>query len=220
MMLNTGITAVSLGGFVLFGACSLMFIFQKRWDSWTDKIRRDRIESANCQIKEDHFYFPKGYYFKHSSLGKSKKLPYTKIQEIRINTHPVSALTNNNELIFLRGLTSDDIESNGKLSMKLKRRVDLWSLLLEEFLDTEFSEAERRASVEALEKAGITETEQLAIRKKFKFRFMLRTMATWEWVYYGQYDVLTELWPLTSEKYWWTMDIALRKRGTPTSTIN
>ncbi len=95
--------------------------------------------------------------------------------------------------------------------MKAKKRNDNWSLLCEEFLDTELSEAEQLANIETLEKAGIPKHEQLAIKKRLKFRFLITTMATWEWIYYGQYDVLSELWPLTQEKYWWTMDVALRK---------
>ncbi len=33
---------------------------------------------------------------------------------------------------------------------------------------------------------------------------------TIEWVYYGQYDLLKQLTPMTEQKYWWTMEIALR----------
>ena len=199
----------SIIGLLMSGGLLLFMIKEDKYYEWLKRFRRKKF---NCRIESDHFYFPNGYYFRPSSLKREKKLPYLKIQEIRINTHPVSALINNNELIFLLGIESEDILSNDKLSMKAKQRNDNWSLLCEEFLDTELSETERIANIQKLEESGIPKDEQFAIKKRLKFRFLIRTMATWEWIYYGQYDVLNELWPLTREKYWWTMDVALRKK--------
>ena len=75
-------------------------------------------------------------------------------------------------------------------------------------------------NIQKLEESGIPKYEQFAIKKRLKFRFLIRTMTTWEWIYYGQYDVLTELWPLTREKYWWTMDVALRKNELQQTLMN
>lgn len=41
---------------------------------------------------------------------------------------------------------------------------------------------------------------------------LLRTYASWEWVYYGHYDVLNEFRPLNEREYWWTMEIALKRK--------
>jgi hypothetical protein len=198
----------SIIGLLLSGGLLLFKIKEERYYEWLKRFRRKKFD---CRIESDHFYFPNGYYFRPSSLKKEKRLPFSKIQEFRINTHPVSALINENELIFLLGIEAKDILLNDKLSIKAKRRNDNWCLLCEEFLDTELSETERIANIQKLEESGISKEEQIKIKKKLKFRFLIRTMATWEWVYYGQYDVLTELWPLTRKKYWWTMDVALRK---------
>ena len=191
-------------------ACCIVLLYLFKEDEYYEWLSKFRKKKFNCRIESDHFYFPSGYYFRHSSLKRSKKLPFAKVQEIRINTYPISALINSNELIFLLGITSKDIDAIDKLVMKVKRRRDNWSLLCEEFLDTELSKTELQNNIETLEKAGIPKIEQSAIKKRLKNRFLLRTLITWEWGYYGQYHVLTELWPLTKEKYWWTMDIALR----------
>ncbi|WP_188460470.1 hypothetical protein [Marivirga lumbricoides] len=198
----------SIIGLLMSGGLLVYMIKEDEYYEWLKRFRRKKF---NCRIESDHFYFPNGYYFRHGFLKRSKKLPFSKVQELRTNTHPVSALVNNNELIFLLGIESKDVLAHDQLSIKAKQRNDNWSLLCEEFLDTEFSEALQKTNIAKLEKAGISKEEQQAIKKRLKVRFLIRTMVTWEWVYYGQYDVLCELWPLTQKKYWWTMDVALRK---------
>ncbi|MBN1250792.1 MAG: hypothetical protein JXR51_00825 [Bacteroidales bacterium] len=42
---------------------------------------------------------------------------------------------------------------------------------------------------------------------------LLWTAVSWEWIYYGQYDVLKQIGYLNENKYWWTMDIALKNKN-------
>lgn len=175
------------------------------------KRNKNKIEATNCIIKEDYIYFPKGYYFKYGYLKNKKKLPFSVINEIRINTFPVTAKINSNEIVFLLGLDQDECVKIGeKFSIDVIKPIDNWSWLCDDFLDTEFTQKQKDNTILLLEKNGIPKEEIKSIRKRISSRMLYYTFLSWEWQYYGQYDVLKQLWPLNSEKYWWTMDIALR----------
>lgn len=206
-----GISLSSMGPLLFFGGCSLVFIFEKRWDTWIEKFKQKKIESANCKIHEEGFYFPKGYYFRQGFMKNQDNLPFHKIKEIRINTFPISAVTHEKEVIFLQGIKREEVEKTAfAKQLKIVEPVDIWSLICDDFLDTEPDEEERKKIISLLEEQGISKTELGQIRKRIKFRMLLRTYFSWEWIYYGQFDVLHELWPMNKKKYAWTMDIALR----------
>jgi len=206
-----GFSLSTLGGFLFFGGASALFIFQDRWTNWIEQRNQKKITSSNCVIKAEGFYFPKGYYFKKGCLKNRSLLPFTEIKEIRINTFPIAAITHQREVIFLPGLQQEEVEKLGfEKKLRLVEPVDIWSLICDEFLDTEFSEEEKERCRKLLEEQGISPEELVQIRKKIKTKMLLLTAVSCEWMYYGQYDVLLELRPLTEKKYWWTMDIALR----------
>ena len=214
MLISKGFNLDVLAGlFVLIG-CLLILLYEDQIYNWIQNKKRKKVEGAHCRIEEDYFLFPSGYYFNHGYLKHRNKLPFAKVQEVRINTWPVSIKVNNNELIFLKGLETDVIKTTAKEhNMAIAEPQDNWDLLLEEFLDTEFSPAHKRATINSLINAGIPEAEINRIRRKFKFRMLLQTMFSLEWVYYGQFDVMQQIFPMTEKMYWWTMDIALRQKN-------
>jgi hypothetical protein len=212
-MIAEGFTWSSFGSLLFFGAGTLMFVFQNRWNNWVERKTKQRIESKQCVLKNDYIHFPRGYYFRQGYLEKSNNLHYAVIDELRINTVPISAKINNNEIIFLPGPDKNEcIEFAKNNNIPVTEPQDNWSLICEEFLDTEFGEVVKESTIRQLEQGGIGRAEVSTIRKRISFKMLMRTYASWEWIYYGQYDVLSELWPLTKKKYWWTMDIALRKK--------
>lgn len=175
---------------------------------------KNKIENANCVVAEGHIYFPKGYYFRYGYLKGKKKLPFSVINEIRTNTLPVTAKINTNEIIFLQGLDEKKcIEIKEKSNICLTTPTDNWSLLCDEFLDTEFSQEQKENVIQLLKENGIDKDEVSQIRKRISSRMLLHTFFSWEWMYYGQFDVLKQLWPLSHKKYCWTMEIALRNRS-------
>ncbi|PKV50033.1 hypothetical protein ATE84_2079 [Aquimarina sp. MAR_2010_214] len=174
---------------------------------------KNKNKSADCVVAEDHIYFPKGYCFKYGFLKNKKKLPFSIIDEIRTNTFPVTAKINTNEIIFLQGLDEKKcIEIKEKSNISLTTPVDNWSLLCDEFLDTECSNEQQEDVIQLLMENGINRDEVNGIRKRISSRMLILTFFSWEWMYYGQFDVLKQLWPLNQKKYWWTMEIALRSK--------
>lgn len=184
------------------------------FNKWIKKLSEWQIENRkkwNCLIKEDHFYFPKGYYYRYGCMKGKKALPYKNVTEIRTNTYPPTAIANNNEVIFLLGI---DTTSLGLLKsrkpIRLTQPEDIWSMLCEDFLDTEYDEVYRKDTHTKLRKHGLGKEEIRQIRKRLSIRMTVRSLVTLEWQYYGQFDVMQELWPMTKKKYWWTMQIALK----------
>lgn len=211
-LIINGYSETMVFGGVFFGGCALVAIYMNKLDAWSQQHRQKQIKKTYCQIREDHFYFPKGYYFKQGFLKGKKELPYDAIEEIRTNTFPISAKIENNELIFLYGLEKKLIEEVAKTNrIKTVNPQDNWYLLLEEFLDTEFESDHQELTLEKLNAVGINNNEVLKIRTRFKTRMLITTLFSLEWIYYGHFDILKQIFPLTKEKYWWTMEIALKE---------
>lgn len=190
----------------------MIIIYQDKIDRWSAKRIEARKLSADCVINQDHFLFPKGYYFKHGYMKKRKALFFNVISEIRTNTYPPTAIVNENEVIFLRGLAKENLQN--LKGIRLTEPADNWELICEDFLDTEYEQSEKDETTATLARARISNGELESIRKRLRFRMLLKTYFSWEWIYYGQLDVLRELWPVTEKKYWWTMDVALRGNKT------
>lgn len=197
---------------LFFGGCALVLVFQDQIRTWSETQGQKQIKKKHCQIKHDCFYFPKHYIFRHGFLKGKKKLSFDLVEEIRINTWPISAKINNNELIFLFGLSKEEVIAvASEKGLSIVEPQDNWSLLLEKFLDTEFDEEEKQQTLSRLEAAGIDKSEVEKIRKRFQNRMLLTTLFSMEWIYYGQFDALRQIWPLTEQKYWWTMKLALKE---------
>ena len=208
-----GFRVSALLGLLLFGFGAYISIFEKQWDKWQSNLQQKRIKKTLCTIENNHFYFPKGYYFKHGYLKYKKELPFEIINEIRLNTFPITALINHNEIIFLCGLTQTDFDNWPHATCPLTNPTDNWSLICEEYLDTEYSSEEKQATNETLIKNGFSNDELIEIKNKISSKMNRLTFHTWEWEYYGQYDVLKQFLVLSETTYWWSMDIALKTKN-------
>ena len=196
-----------LGG-VLFGTGILLAtIFENRLDDWIDLKKENR----NVKIKADHFYFPSGYRWQFGYMKKKRKLPFNDIDELWLNTFPPAALVNGNELIFLTGITLEDLQKAPQLAkVPTAEPFDTWMWLAEEFLDTEHEEDWQQQTLKKLAKQGFSSEEVVAIRKKIGFALGLAVLYSWEWMYLGHFNVLESRAPLSAKTYWWSMEIALR----------
>lgn len=73
----------------------------------------------------------------------------------------------------------------------LVRRDDVWGLLLEPFLDTEFSRQDQARTQERLTKNGFSHQEIDDIRAKVERRMLLYNSIVWEWVHLGLLDLFS-----------------------------
>ncbi|MBN1250793.1 MAG: hypothetical protein JXA16_01570 [Bacteroidales bacterium] len=116
-----------------------MQIFQKQIDKKISNLKKKKHDESYCEIIDNDIIFPSGYYFNHGYLKNKNKLNYSKIDEIRTNTFPTTALINGNEIIFLISKDKGELISFAKKNnIRINEPTDNWSLICEKFLDTEF----------------------------------------------------------------------------------
>jgi len=144
------------------------------------------------QIK-DHSIEYITYPFKCSVAYKHKVIDANSINEIAKNFHPPAILVNNNEFIFINIDDKNDLISFcSRNAIPVYSRCDVWSLILDHFLDTELSEENKERGYLQLSKCGISRQECNKIRQeneKLMFAYNY-TSGLWEWIYLGLFDIL------------------------------
>lgn len=168
-------------------------------------------------FQKNHLEF-QAYEFPVASVWQSNRLLAENICEIHL-THraPPEIVTKQGEILFV----STTQRSYLRLFAKVNNipdvyTLDVWSLLLEPYLDTEFSEEEQQSTIQILNKSGFTNEEINAIRDKVKGNVLNYNALIWEWVHLGHYD-LFQAYNLPSiatnevqKFYTWANQIALR----------
>ena len=210
IMCQKGISFGGLFPFFFFGLCLLIFIFEEQMNSWASRFHQKRLEAKYCQVKQDHLLFPKGYYFKAGFLKDKNILPYKNIDEIRINTKPITAKINQNEIIFLKGVNKEALEAFAiQHKIPLLSPMDNWQLIADVIMALEWEAEERIGSIKQLEKVGISEQDVMGLRKLFSTPLYSDLHYPLGWIYYGHCDVLEQMYRMKEDKYWYTMEIAL-----------
>jgi len=132
----------------------------------------------------------------------------SRVKELRLDRWPPEVVTIDGRIGFVHATHRRDLENFGRLHrIPVVTRDDVWSLIAEEFLDTEYDEAHQAHTLARLGENGIDESEVRAIRARIGPRMLAYTALTWEWVHYGLVDVQLVL-PASDRP--WTEAIANR----------
>ncbi len=200
---------IGILGFLGLGILSVMLLWKFRHTN-SEKFVVQYTGQIIIDINEDELVFPVGYYFRQSTVHKEKHIPAARINELNVRTFPTSIVIDNREVIFLKKALEDQLrEFAVRNNIPISERPDIWGDINEAFLDTEFTEEEKARIIARLAANGVPPDETAAIRKKIRFVMYLVNSYAWEWVYFGQFDYLKQV-PWSREKYWWSMEIALR----------
>ncbi|MEN7549410.1 hypothetical protein AAG747_15910 [Rapidithrix thailandica] len=168
-------------------------------------------------IEKSGITFPEGYYFKQSPVNQQGKIPSSSISEINLHTFPPSLVREEREVIFIPSKYKNQLQEFGEShQIPISHRFDIWEALCRPYLDCEMFPGEEEQLLKNLEEAGIPEQEIRQIRSKIN-KTMSKNMYAWEWTYLGLFDFLNWKDRLDSEKYWWSMHIALRNIQTSPS---
>lgn len=202
---------ISLLGLLLLAAGCIAMLFgvwKFRYTKERPKITTD--EGLVIEFKDDLILFPKGYHFAQSAVHTAKQINAAEITEVNLRTSPASVVLHDKEVIFLKYDSKEELnafaERNG---LRLADRYDIWGAINEPFVDTELDYGIRKNILKNLKENGITVKELRAIRKKIAFTMYSSNYFAGEWIYLGQFDYLR--WTMRNEeKYWWSMEIALR----------
>jgi hypothetical protein len=164
-----------------------------------------------------------GYPFKPAV----RRIESAGVREICVGWAPPTLLLSTGEFVFV---SAEFAAALGEWAVEQQvpfvSRFDVWSRILEPFLDTEHSPEEQARTMTVLEKNGVASEEVERMRKLVGERMLMLTFATWEWVHYGLYDALKVMRPFCILTGWTfaafqrhAMDLA--RRPTPTaSTID
>lgn len=165
------------------------------------------------------------YPFECSFAAKNRSISVEDIKDVDCSFLPPVIRLVNNELIFVFANHKDELllfcERNKISNIK---RKDLWSFILEPFLDTEFSDRTKEQCYSILNEFGINKELCDHLRDELSPRMIAYNFESclWEWVNLGLYDALSaSCGMLSGEKhklnkndfekfYWYSMDIALK----------
>lgn len=152
------------------------------------------MEKKEAIIVKSEGLFFKEYYIPAVSIYPSGLLEYSEIEEFIDNFIPSAIRTRSNDLIFIGRLNKEEVkDALINKGINIVERYDLWSYILEEFLDTEFSEESKGYSYKILEENGVSTTECNEIRKRIEKMMISYNFDSylWEWVHLGLYDLLS-----------------------------
>ncbi len=132
------------------------------------------------------------YPYPPSSVYPSGKIDYAAISEIDADAAPPEIRTSR-EIFFIPATMKEELRRvAAHHGISTVKRIDVWDLLLEPFLDTEFTEEQQERSLKRLEECGIRREESTEVR-----RFVARAMEAynfdsmlWDWCHLGLSDAL------------------------------
>lgn len=148
---------------------------------------------GNIKIDDDGINFIE-YDIPYTSVFPNGKIYYEQIKEFISNFLPPVIRNKDDELIFISAENKEEIQKILiQNNIPVVRRYDLWSFILEEFLDTEFTEINRKNCYDRLLENGVSKIECDNIRKKIKKMMVSYNFDSglWDWTYLGLNDLLS-----------------------------
>nr|BFE57914.1 hypothetical protein GCM10020063_024400 [Dactylosporangium thailandense] len=120
--------------------------------------------------------------------------PYAKPPELRLTDGRTIFIHHEHRAALAAGLATAGVT--------VMHRPDIWSYLLEPFLDNEYDEVTRTGCEERLRSYGLTNQDIRAIRHRVRLRMTAMTFLSWEWAGYGHVDVLeATAWLMPASRY-------------------
>ena len=173
------------------------------------------------------------YPFPPASIYPHGRVAYSAIRDVDPDAAPPEVRTKDGETLFISAEQSAEFrDAIGNAELAVVRRVDVWDLLLEPFLDTELTAEEEERTMATLERLGVSRAEVSQIRQSVKNPVLAYNALLWDWAHLGLYDVLTAMrlgvaWTTLlnrllprryDEFYWKAMELADRGRNGPKGT--
>lgn len=167
------------------------------------------------------------YPFSAASVYGGGLLAWERVREIGVCASPPELRTHQGEVLFVAGSQQDELLSAAQQhALPCIQRADVWSWLLEPFLDSEFDAASRAATDALLAASGMLPHESAALRERFAPLMSAYNFGggRWAWAHLGLYDLLLasqlavrgelrcELADDFRTLYWQAMQIAERGR--------
>ena len=101
--------------------------------------------------------------------------------------------TKDREILFVAARFRESLQTiAAEHNIPIVSRHDVWSLILEPFLDTEFDDEQKERTLQILEECGVSREEVQSWRSSLQFCMYNYNFVSglWEWGYLGLTDVL------------------------------
>jgi hypothetical protein len=134
------------------------------------------------------------YPFPPASVYPRGRVAYAAIRDVDPSAAPPELRTHDGETLFISGQQSDEFRATiARAKLTIVRRVDVWDLLLEPFLDTQFDREHERRTIATLTSLGVSRNEALRIRASVRRPMLAYNALMWDWVHLGLCDLLYAL---------------------------
>jgi hypothetical protein len=131
------------------------------------------------------------YPYPGASVFPNGVAPYAAIREVDPDAAPPEVRLASGEILFVPATQRDALRRVvAERGLAIVRRVDVWDLLLEPFLDTEFDAAHEERTLEQLAETGVPRDEALRLRRRFGPRMLRYNAILWDWTHLGLSDLL------------------------------
>ena len=192
------------------------------------RLRPD-IGWPEAEIRDGGVYVAR-YPFSHASVFPGDVfIPAARITSV-FSSYDAAYVLDGNEVIFLpRALKEPFLEFAAANGIRDPKLPEVWALLTNEYLDTEYTAEDKTRDLRRLAELGFSEDEVRRLKAPIKTRMFIATFYTMEWGGYTTQDVLRILalsdgrrmgafpmiwWPvLDAAFYWQIMEVALRPYG-------
>lgn len=213
VLIAQGMSWAALCFTLFFAACSIVLA---RALKEQPANQEQKFAPAASEIFEHEIAIAR-YPYKHATVyGSLVKIPANRITGLFSSPGEAAFILDSKEVIFLAPEQKEHLNAfaqrNGITSLNAP---DIWGLLSEPFLDTEYTEADRLRDYQTLGKLGFSQAEVKKLRRKIFFTMHSLTFATWEWRFYSTDDLLRAYatinpFRFTKKFYWQVMEVALR----------
>ncbi|MEW6732280.1 MAG: hypothetical protein AB1489_13205 [Acidobacteriota bacterium] len=135
------------------------------------------------------------YPYPPASIYPTGIVKYLSIEEIVINAIPPEVRTSEDILFVSASLREQLMTVAKEQGIALTNRQDVWGLILEPFLDTEFTAAQQQATLELLEQNGIDRELSKRLRNRVAKAMWAYNFDSglWDWCHLGLSDLLSAL---------------------------
>jgi hypothetical protein len=132
----------------------------------------------------------RGYPIPGASVYPKGAVAWASVVEVGLDTAAPPELRLANERLFVSATLKDDLRREAEAhGVPVVERYDVWSLLLEPFLDTSFDDDDERRTGDLLERNGVTRDEARRIRETVGETMLGYNSMLWEWVHLGMFDL-------------------------------
>jgi hypothetical protein len=148
------------------------------------------MNTLEVEFLEDGIYFY-GYPYPPASVYPFGKILYEKILEVDPSNREIR--TKDREILFIAAKYKESLHAVAeKQKIPIVRRIAIWDLILEPFLDTEFNDKHKEQTFKVLEENGVSRNEVENLRSLLKtcmYKYNIES-GLWDWCSLGLTDVL------------------------------